>query len=91
MSIGLYIGNKQQTTVAMEMSQIYTTEKGVICQGYDMSPGQDVPSADGAYRLSFQEDGNLVIYRGGEVPIKSWDTYHDPKGVRFYYQVKSFL
>ena len=33
------------------------------------APGQQISSPDGRYRLTFQTDGNLVIYRADGVPV----------------------
>ena len=40
-----------------------------------LAPGQQISSPDGRYRLVFQTDGNLVIYRADGVPVWSTGTW----------------
>ncbi len=41
----------------------------ILPGGSQLTPGQQISSPDGRYRLTFQTDGNLVIYRADGVPV----------------------
>jgi pimeloyl-ACP methyl ester carboxylesterase len=41
----------------------------ILPSGSSLTPGQQISSPDGRYRLIFQTDGNLVIYRADGVPV----------------------
>jgi hypothetical protein len=41
----------------------------ILSSGSQLMPGQQISSPDGRYRLIFQTDGNLVIYRPDNAPI----------------------
>ena len=41
----------------------------ILSGGSQLNPGQEIWSPDRRYRLTFQTDGNLVIYRGDGVPV----------------------
>jgi pimeloyl-ACP methyl ester carboxylesterase len=41
----------------------------VLPGGGQLTPGQQITSPDGRYRLTLQTDGNLVIYRNDGVPV----------------------
>ena len=41
----------------------------ILPSGSQLTPGQQISSPDGRYRLIFQTDGNLVIYRADGVPV----------------------
>jgi len=41
----------------------------ILTGGSQLMPGQQISSPDGRYRLTFQTDGNLVIYRNDGHPV----------------------
>jgi len=42
--------------------------------GTGSGSGAAVTSPNGRYRVQMQDDGNLVVYRDGNVPVWSWMT-----------------
>jgi hypothetical protein len=60
---------------------------GAVAQGDDMQPGellspdQPISSANGKYRLVYQSDGNLVLYRNSDgAPLWASNTHGTPVG-----------
>lgn len=51
----------------------------ILVQGQAINPGQNVNSANGRYQLSYQTDGNLVIYNAAHQPV--WATMTVGHGV----------
>ncbi len=49
-----------------------------LTAGQRLYPGQAVSSADRRYALTYQTDGNLVLYGPGGVPRWSTQTFHSP-------------
>jgi hypothetical protein len=47
----------------------------VLPSDSQLAPGQQISSPDGRYRLVFQTDGNLVIYRADGAPVWSTGTW----------------
>src|ERR1700759_1349985 len=48
---------------------------GVMQANDSLMPGQTLDSCSGAYELKMQVDGNLVLYRGADLPANAqWAT-----------------
>ncbi|AUX41696.1 uncharacterized protein SOCE26_031180 [Sorangium cellulosum] len=53
-----------------------------VLGGQWMNRGTFIDSANGTYRLSMQDDGNLVLYRKGPNPQPLWATGTDGVAIR---------
>ncbi|WP_437680954.1 hypothetical protein [Sorangium sp. So ce131] len=53
-----------------------------VLGGQYMARGTFIDSANGTYRLSMQDDGNLVLYRQGPNPQPLWATGTDGVAIR---------
>ncbi|MBL7781961.1 MAG: hypothetical protein JNM22_12140 [Saprospiraceae bacterium] len=52
-----------------------------LIRGQNLLPGQSLTSANGKYKLIYQTDGNLVIYRNRDnFPLWSTKTHNQPAG-----------
>ena len=58
---------------------------GVLCPDLDftMENGKDLFSENGKFRLSFQSDGNLILYKGDEVLWNTETTGNDGASFKF--------
>lgn len=57
---------------------------GIIRGGYGLGKGQKIYSCDGRFRLQFQNDGNLVLYRTGVAVL--WASGTGATGIGAYMQ-----
>jgi pimeloyl-ACP methyl ester carboxylesterase len=63
----------------------------VLVAGQSLMPGQEVRSPDARYRLVYQPDGNLVLYRNDGAPAWSSGTYGQSAGQAYMQRDGNFV
>lgn len=62
-------GARALNNVKDEIAAFYPTRVSTGGGGQVINPGQAISSANGYYKFTYQTDGNLVLYKGGNTPL----------------------